>query len=33
VPDGGGIAAAIDYSLRRWTALGRFLRKRLATPP
>jgi hypothetical protein len=25
VPDGGGIAAAIDYSLRRWTALGRFL--------
>lgn len=26
VPDGGGIAAAIDYSLRRWDALGRFLR-------
>lgn len=25
VPDGGGIAAAIDYSLRRWDALGRFL--------
>jgi transposase len=25
VPDGGGIAAAIDYSLRRWSALGRFL--------
>lgn len=25
VPDGGGIAAAIDYSLRRWVALGRFL--------
>ena len=25
VPDGGGIAAAIDYSLRRWEALGRFL--------
>lgn len=25
VPDGGGIAAAIDYSLRRWQALGRFL--------
>jgi integrase len=25
VPDGGGIAAALDYSLRRWTALGRFL--------
>jgi transposase len=27
VPDGGGIAAAIDYSLRRWDALGEFLRK------
>lgn len=26
VPDGGGIAAAIDYSLRRWDALGQFLR-------
>jgi transposase len=26
VPDGGGIAAAIDYSLRRWEALGEFLR-------
>ena len=26
VPDGGGIAAAIDYCLRRWEALGRFLR-------
>jgi transposase len=26
VPDGGGIAAAIDYSLRRWDALGEFLR-------
>lgn len=25
VPDGSGIAAAIDYSLNRWTALGRFL--------
>lgn len=25
VPDGGGIASAIDYSLRRWEALGRFL--------
>lgn len=25
VPDGGGIAAAIDYSLRRREALGRFL--------
>lgn len=25
VPDGGGIAAAIDYSLRRWDVLGRFL--------
>lgn len=25
VPDGGGIAAAIDYSLRRWDALGCFL--------
>ncbi len=25
VPDGGGIAGAIDYSLRRWDALGRFL--------
>ena len=25
VPDGGGIASAIDYSLRRWDALGRFL--------
>lgn len=25
VPDGGGIAAAIDDSLRRWGALGRFL--------
>ena len=26
VPDGGGIAAAIDYSLRRWDVLGEFLR-------
>jgi hypothetical protein len=26
VPDGGGIAAAIDYRLRRWDALGEFLR-------
>jgi transposase len=25
VPDGGGIAGALDYSLRRWDALGRFL--------
>ena len=25
VPDGGGIAGALDYSLRRWEALGRFL--------
>lgn len=25
VPDGGGIAAALDYSLKRWHALGRFL--------
>ncbi|MFZ5520669.1 MAG: IS66 family transposase [Pseudomonadota bacterium] len=25
VPDGSGIARALDYSLRRWTALGRFL--------
>ena len=25
VPDGGGIAGALDYSLRRWQALGRFL--------
>jgi len=25
VPDGGGIAAALDYSLKRWMALGRFL--------
>ncbi len=25
VADGGSIAAALDYSLRRWTALGRFL--------
>ncbi len=25
VPDGGGIAGALDYSLKRWTALGRFL--------
>lgn len=25
VPDGGGIAAAIDYSLKRWGALGRFI--------
>jgi transposase len=25
VPDGGGIAGALDYSLRRWGALGRFL--------
>jgi transposase len=25
VPDGGGIAAALDYSLKRWQALGRFL--------
>ena len=25
VADGGGIAAALDYSLRRWAALGRFL--------
>lgn len=25
MPDGSGIAAAIDYSLNRWDALGRFL--------
>ena len=25
VPDGGGIASALDYSLKRWNALGRFL--------
>ena len=25
VPDGSGAAAALDYSLKRWTALGRFL--------
>jgi len=25
VPDGGGVAAALDYSLKRWAALGRFL--------
>ena len=25
VADGSGIAAALDYSLRRWEALGRFL--------
>ena len=25
VPDGGGIAAALDYSLKRWRALGRFI--------
>ena len=25
VPDGGGIAGALDYSLKRWCALGRFL--------
>lgn len=25
VPDGGGAAAALDYSLNRWTALGHFL--------
>jgi hypothetical protein len=25
VPDGGGIAAALDYSLKRWVALGCFL--------
>lgn len=25
VADGGGIAAALDYSLKRWGALGRFL--------
>jgi transposase len=25
VPDGGGIAAALDYSLKRWQPLGRFL--------
>jgi len=25
VPDGDGIAAALDYSLKRWVALGRFL--------
>jgi transposase len=25
VPDGGGIANALDYSLKRWNALGRFL--------
>lgn len=25
VADGGGIAAALDYSLKRWSALGRFL--------
>ena len=26
VADGSGIAAALDYSLRRWVALGHFLR-------
>ncbi|WP_047198089.1 IS66 family transposase [Caldimonas brevitalea] len=26
VPDGSGIAGAIDYSLNRWAVLGRFLR-------
>ena len=25
MPDGSGIAAAIDYSLNRWAPLGRFL--------
>lgn len=25
VPDGGAIAAALDYSLKRWTVLGRFI--------
>ncbi len=25
VPDGGAIASALDYSLKRWMALGRFL--------
>jgi len=25
VPDGGGIAAALDYSLKRWSALSRFV--------
>jgi transposase len=25
VPDGGGAAGALDYSLNRWQALGRFL--------
>ena len=25
VPDGSGIAGALDYSLKRWAALGRFL--------
>ena len=25
VPDGGGIAGALDYRLKRWEALGRFL--------
>jgi transposase len=25
VPDGGAIAGALDYSLKRWAALGRFL--------
>lgn len=25
VPDGGGAAGALDYSLKRWAALGRFL--------
>jgi hypothetical protein len=25
VPDGGAIAGALDYSLKRWKALGRFL--------
>lgn len=25
VPDGGGIAVALDYSLKRWRALSRFL--------
>ena len=25
VADGSGIAAALNYSLNRWTALGRFL--------
>jgi transposase len=26
VPDGSGIAPALDYSLNRWQALSRFLR-------